>query len=182
MTTLEFPELHTERLILRELKEEDLPTLFSIFSNSHTMKYYGSDVMTGMEEVEGMLMSFRKGFENSQVIRFGIERLDNGHLIGTCGFHNWAKRVNRIEMGYELEQNEEGKGYMTEALSAIIPYAFEQMTINRIGALIHPANSSSRKLVNKLGFKEEGYLRDYVYAGGIYMDLIVHSLLKRDWL
>lgn len=177
----EFPELVTERLRLRELKEADAPILLSIFSNPHTMKYYGSERMTGMEEVEGMLMSFQKGFEQKQVFRFGIELKNTGELIGTCGFHNWAKRVNRIEMGYELEQQKEGNGYMSEALSAIIPFAFQELDVHRIGALIHPNNTSSRKLVKNLGFYEEGILRDYVFAGGEYMDLIMHSLLKNEW-
>ncbi|WP_205665329.1 GNAT family N-acetyltransferase [Pseudalkalibacillus hwajinpoensis] len=181
MTKKHFPELVTKRLKLRELDEEDLPALLSIFSNPHTMKYYGSDMISNLEEVEGMLMSFRKGFDNQQAIRFGIECRETGNLIGTCGFHNWAKRVNRIEIGYELKQEEEGKGYMTEALTAIISFAFRELQINRIGALIHPDNTTSRKLVTKLGFQEEGLLRDYIYASGNYMDLLMHSLLKKDW-
>lgn len=181
VTKKHFPELVTKRLKLRELDEEDLPALLSIFSNPHTMKYYGSDMISNLEEVEGMLMSFRKGFDNQQAIRFGIECRETGNLIGTCGFHNWAKRVNRIEIGYELKQEEEGKGYMTEALTAIISFAFRELQINRIGALIHPDNTTSRKLVTKLGFQEEGLLRDYTYASGNYMDLLMHSLLKKDW-
>lgn len=181
VTNKDFPERVTERLKLRELTEKDLPTLLSIFSNTRTMKYYGSEVVGSLEEVEGMLMSFRKGFENQQAIRFGIECHETGNLIGTCGFHNWAKRVNRIEIGYELKQEEEGKGYMTEALTAIISFAFSELQIHRIGALIHPENTPSRKLVTKLGFQEEGLLRDYTYASGDYTDLIMHSLLKKDW-
>ncbi|WP_347552231.1 GNAT family protein [Pseudalkalibacillus hwajinpoensis] len=177
----EFPVLFTDRLKLRELNDGDILVLLSIFSNPHTMKYYGSDVMEGLEEAEGMVMSFRNGFENQQVFRWGIERRDNGEIIGTCGFHNRAKRVRRIEMGYELNEDEEGKGYMTEAMSAIIPFAFDHLHVNRIGALIHPNNLPSRKLVKRLGFQEEGLLREYVYAGGAYMDLIMHSLLKREW-
>lgn len=176
-----FPELSTNRLRLRELRESDAPVLLTIFSNPHTMRYYGSEILTGMEEVEGMLMSFKRGFENKQAIRFGIELKESGELIGTCGFHNWVKRVNRIEMGYELNQENEGKGYMSEALSAMIPFAFQQMNIHRIGALIHPNNASSRNLVRNLGFREEGILRDYVYAGGAYMDLIMYSILQKEW-
>lgn len=176
-----FPELTTNRLRLRALREKDAPVLLSIFSNPHTMKYYGSEQMSGLEEIEGLLMSFKKGFEQKQAIRFGIEVRERGELIGTCGFHNWAKRVNRIEMGYELTQTEEGKGYMTEALSAIIPFAFQQLDMNRIGALIHPNNAPSRKLITKLGFQQEGLLRDYVLAGGEYMNLIMYSLLKSEW-
>ena len=81
----EFPEQVTKRLKLRALGEKDLEDLLSIFSNPHTMKYYGSDVLSSLEEVDGMLMSFRKGFENQQAIRFGIECLETGQLIGTCG-------------------------------------------------------------------------------------------------
>ncbi|WP_307071989.1 GNAT family N-acetyltransferase [Guptibacillus hwajinpoensis] len=177
----EFPVQATKRLTLRALDERDLEALLSIFSNPHTMKYYGSDVLSSLEEVEGMLMSFRKGFENQQAIRFGIECRETGQLIGTCGFHNWSKRVNRIEIGYDLKHEKEGKGYMTEALTAIISFAFRELQMNRIGALIHPENTASRKLVKNLGFQEEGLLRDYAYANENYMDLIMHSLLKKEW-
>ncbi|MCA0989120.1 GNAT family N-acetyltransferase [Guptibacillus algicola] len=177
----EFPELQTSRLVLREINEKDLPTLFAIFSNEQTMKYYGSDIIQNMEEAEGILMSFRKGFENKQALRWGISRKDTNEMIGTCGFHNWSKRVGRIEVGYDLIEEAEGRGYMSEALSAIIAYGFEEMQLNRIGALVHQENSASRNLVRKLGFQEEGILRDYTFAGGKHIDLIMHSLLTKDW-
>ncbi|WP_377891327.1 GNAT family N-acetyltransferase [Alkalihalobacillus sp. R86527] len=177
----EFPDLLTSRLLLREIGEKDLPALFAIFSSKHTMKYYGSELIQNMEEAEGVLMSFQKGFENQQAVRWGIARKDTNEIIGTCGFHNWSKRVGRIELGYDLIEEAEGKGYMSEALSAIIPYGFDELQLNRIGALIHQDNSSSRKLVHKLGFQEEGILRDYAFARGNYIDLIMHSLLKKDW-
>ncbi|WP_270182502.1 GNAT family N-acetyltransferase [Alkalihalobacillus sp. CinArs1] len=176
-----FPELITTRLRLREIKEEDVTALFTIFSSAHTMKYYGNDTIQNLEEAEGIMMSFRKGFENKRAWRWGITLKESDELIGTCGFHNWAERVGRIEIGYDLVEKAEGKGYMTEALSAIIPFGFDELHLNRIGALVHPDNTSSRKLVTKLGFQEEGVLRDYAYAGGKHFDLMMHALLKKDW-
>lgn len=177
----DFPELQTSRLYLREITEKDLPVLFAIFSNPYTMRYYGSDAIHSMEEAENLLLNFRKGFENKQVVRWGIALIETNEMIGTCGFHNWAKRMGRVEIGYDLLEEAEGKGYMSEVLSTVIPFGFSELNLNRIGALIHQENTPSRKLVKKIGFQEEGLLREYAFAGGEYIDLIMHSVLKKDW-
>lgn len=71
-----------------------------------------------------------------------------------------------------------GQGYMQEALSAAIKFGFTQMKLHRIEALVHPENARSLHLLHKLGFKQEGILRDYFYLDGKFYGHMVLSLLN----
>ena len=70
---------------------------------------------------------------------------------------------------------------MSEALPLVIHYGFLSLKLNRIQALVIPGNSASVGLLMKLGFEEEGLLRDYAFFKGRYNDLISFALLKRDY-
>ncbi|TLS38138.1 GNAT family N-acetyltransferase [Pseudalkalibacillus caeni] len=180
-TILSFTTLETPRLLLREINQGDLPEIFNIFSDKETLRYYGMEPFETEEEAEQLINAFRKGFEENQAIRWGIILKETNNLIGTIGFHNWSKRSFRAEVGYELSSNTLRKGIMTEALNKVIPYAYNEMGLNRIGATVAPENMASRKLLAKFSFREEGLLQDYGYSNGKFFDLMMHALLKRDW-
>lgn len=71
---------------------------------------------------------------------------------------------------------------MTEALKAIISFGFKKLGLNRIEAVVQPENVISKNLLNKMGFKEEGLLREYRFFKGNYVNLLMLSILKRELL
>ena len=73
-----------------------------------------------------------------------------------------------------------GKGLAAEALREVIRYIFDTTGIYRLEAIIHPPNTKSRNLASRIGFQEEGTLRDYVLWDGEYWDMVLFSLLKKD--
>ena len=73
------------------------------------------------------------------------------------------------------------QGYMREAIAAIIPFGFEAMELNRIEAFIHPDNTASRKVVERMGFQQEGWLREHYAADGVVGDSLVYGLLRREY-
>jgi ribosomal-protein-alanine N-acetyltransferase len=176
-----FPFIETERLFLRDAHEDDADDLFAIFSDEETMRYYGMNPMKDKESATKLVNAFIQGFKEGQAIRWVITKKGESRLIGTCGFHNWSKAHHRAEVGYELSKRMRGSGYMAEALNAIFTYGFSEMNLNRIGATISPFNESSIKLASKLGFVNEGTLKDYAYSNGQYYDLTMYSLLNRDF-
>ncbi|WP_027633759.1 GNAT family N-acetyltransferase [Clostridium hydrogeniformans] len=177
-----FPEIETERLLLRQLTFIDLKDLYEIFSKEDIMKYYGMFPLKELEGVEKLISGFNKGFEDNMSIRWGIELKSTKKIIGTLGYHNFNHRFLRAEMGYELSNNYWNHGYMKEAISSIIDFGFKSMNLNRIEALVYPENVSSRNLLKNLKFKEEGILREYAYFREKYEDLVMYSLLKREIL
>jgi ribosomal-protein-alanine N-acetyltransferase len=121
----------------------------------------------------------QESYETERQVRWGIVRRADGRLLGTCGFV-WL-RPHSAEIGYDLARACWGKGYMYEALSALLDYAFFDLDLNRIEALVMPANMRSKRLLKRLGFAHEGTLREYDYFKDAFHDMEMHALLRRDW-
>lgn len=177
----EFPEIETERLILRAIMPEDVESIFDIFSKEEIMKYYGMYPIETTEQAEKLIHNLNCCFEKNIGIRWAIVLKKDNKLIGTCGYHNWNKPHSRAEIGYELSDDYWGQGFMKEVLKAVIPFGFDNMDLNRIEALVYPENTSSNMLLKKIGFEKEGLLKEYTYFRDKYQDLIMFSLLKKKW-
>jgi [ribosomal protein S5]-alanine N-acetyltransferase len=175
-----FPMIETERLKLRPIEESDTEEIFATFSDEDSMKYYGMDPFTTKDQATTIIQAFAEGFKTGSSIRWGISLSETNQLIGTCGFHNWSKSDHRTEIGYELNREYRGNGYMNEALKAVIHYAFNGMAFNRISATIRPENDPSQNLVRKLGFQNEALLKEYQHTDGKYYDMYLFTLLKRN--
>jgi len=120
--------------------------------------------------------------QENKGIRWGIIIRGGDGLVGTCGYYDWNKTSHRAEIGYDLEPAQWGKGIMAEALRAVLRYGFEEMGSNRIQAIIDSENVRSIKLVERLGFKREGVLRQNSYFRGRFRDEVCFSLLKEEWI
>lgn len=179
---LNFPEIETDRLILKEIEVKNATSIFNIFSNEEIMKYYGRFPMKSIEEAENLITMFDENFKNNNGIRWGILLKEENKIIGTCGYHNWNKRHSRAEIGYELSMDSWGKGYIKEVLKVIIDYGYEVMNLNRIEAVVYPENKASIKSLINQGFKKEGLLEEYAFFRDVYQDLIMFSLLKKNWV
>src|SRR5437899_3970563 len=168
-----FPRLATSRLTLREIAASDAPSLLAIHGDREAMRWFGTDSITSLDQAEEMVKIFA-GWRKAPVsgIRWGIERSRDRRFVGTCGLFRWNKRWKSCTVGYELAQEAWGQGLMTEALSAALTWGFEGMELNRIEAQVHPHNVSSLKLLVRLGFVEEGLLRQAGFWDGEHRDLV----------
>lgn len=177
-----FPALATERLWLREIVDADAPALFAIHGNAQVMRWFGSDPLAD-ETAALMLVRTFAGWRKlvNPGTRWGLQLKAQGGLIGSCGLFSWNRQWRKCTVGYELAPAATGQGLMTEALRAILNWGFTQMQVNRIDAQIHPENARSIRLAVKLGFAEEGRLREIAYWGGQHHDMLQFSLLRRDW-
>jgi ribosomal-protein-alanine N-acetyltransferase len=103
-------------------------------------------------------------------------------LIGSAGFYDWDGEVRSAEFGYDLRPGYWGRGLMAEALMAILDFVFGSLGLNRAQVLLMPRNRRSRRLVERLGFTEEGTLREHDFdERGELCDDVVFSLLAREW-
>jgi len=178
----DFPILKTERLILREIVATDAPALFAIYSDVDAMRWFGTDPLTDVEEAVKHVETFaewRKAINPGT--RWAIVQNTTGRLIGTCGLFKWSPSRRSCTVGYELAQQAQGNGFMCEALSAILDWGFEYMSLNRIEAQVHPENKPSISLITLLGFAREGLLRQAGFWLGEHRDLIVFSLLRSEY-
>jgi len=177
----DFPKLETERFILRKGVVNDSKDLFELYSNENVVKYLPLKLFDSVEDAIDEINWYEKIFKEQIGLRWVIEETMTQKVIGTCGYLNYEKEHNRIEIGYDLKPEYWGKGIMQEALSKIIHFAFTSMKINKIEAKIEPENKSSIKLLGELGFYKEGVLRQHEFEKGKYVDLAIFSILKSEY-
>ncbi|MBN2334607.1 GNAT family N-acetyltransferase [Candidatus Bathyarchaeota archaeon] len=176
-----FPVLHTERLTLRKPTEEDIVPLLELSQDEEVMLYFGvepyKEEKQAREEVEWFLKIWREGTGTRWVITLN----GDGSLVGEIGFYDYKKKHRKAEIGYKLARRHWSKGYMSEAMSAMLGYIYGETDINRIQALVDPRNPASLRVLEKHGFQREGVMRGYEYERGAYVDLIMLSILRREW-
>ncbi|WP_435171439.1 GNAT family N-acetyltransferase [Paenibacillus glycanilyticus] len=174
-----FPVLETDRLLLREITCEDRSDIFACFSNKQVTMYYGQEALEHMDQAQALIDFFSRSYAEKRGIRWGIERKEAKNLIGTVGFNQWSPKHRRAEVGYELLPESWRNGYASEAISAVLQFGFQELKLNRIGAVVFKENVASNHLLTKLGFQQEGILRDYMVQDGKAYDTYIYSLLNR---
>lgn len=174
--------IETERLLLRQMKMQDSNDLFAIWSDPEVARYMNISPLTEVAQAQEMIEKLTSLAKEQKAIRWSIILRENNQLIGTGGFNTWVKEeAYRGEIGYDLRRQYWGRGIMTEALHALLSFGFKSMGLNRIEALVVPDNVASFRLLQKLGFCEEGLLREYQFSKGKFDDLKMLSLLKREY-
>ncbi len=176
-----FETLSTERLLLRKLTPEIFDYIYSHFSDEELMKFLGTPNEEALakekEKHRNGLSTFNKSFCYFQI-------LDQSHqqIIGWCGYHTWYLDHRRAEIGYGLfDDSYKQKELMSEAVSVILDYGFNQMNLHRIEAFIGKENAASLNLVKKFGFTQEGILREHYFNKNAIEDSVVFSLLHHEY-
>jgi ribosomal-protein-alanine N-acetyltransferase len=175
-----FPTLETERLVLRAPRAEDALDIFQIMSDERVVRYFGAPPMASLERAALRVKSFEEDFAAHNGIRWAITLRGEDRLLGTLGFWRLIKEHMRAEVGYELAPEQWGKGIMPEALGAVLRFGFTAMGLHSVEAQIEPPNTGSRRVLEKLGFVQEGYFRENYYhpEEGRFSDTAVFSLLN----
>lgn len=174
-----FPVLETERLLLRRITPADESDLFAIFSNSEVTRYYDLDTFTKPEQARDLIQRHEIQFEKDAGVRWGITLKDSPKVIGTGGF-GWQRWNFSAILGYELAREFWNRGIMTEAIRVMARHAFNTMGMNRIQAATELENAASIRVLKKVGFQEEGILREWGFWKSGFRDVRCFSLLRKD--
>jgi ribosomal-protein-alanine N-acetyltransferase len=175
-----FPILKTDRLDLVEIKQSHLADLYKLFGDENVTRFYNLLPLTNEQEAQKSIDWFQSRFKDKLGIRWGIAIKGQQNIIGTIGFNNFTKR-HRANIGYDLQKEHWNNGYITEALKTVINFGFDQLEINRIEAEVMQGNIISEKVLDKLNFKNEGILREWMFWNGKHYDMTMFSLLKADY-
>ena len=176
-----FPELQTERLICRQIVDADAAILHEIWSDPEVTRYFSLEPFQSLAETREMMELLNSLPRINQGIRWTVVRIADGIVLGTCGFHNYKPEHHRAEMGYELGRPHWGKGFMSEAVQAILRYGFTSAGFNRVEAFVNYGNQNSTRLLKRAGFHLDGLLRQYELNRGKFADQYCYSLLQADW-
>ena len=177
----QFPVIETAHLKLRKPLQKDANALLEITRDEIVMKYYGMPSFRSKAEALNEINWFNKIFVQKEGARWVITEQAVGKYIGDIGFHNYKATHARAEIGFKLAKAYWHQGIMAEALGGVLEYGFSVMQLNRIEAVVDPENTACLTLLKKAGFVEEGILREYEHEVKGYVDLMMLSLLKRDY-
>jgi ribosomal-protein-alanine N-acetyltransferase len=151
-----FRNIETERLSLKNIDLEDREFIFSQFSDEAVSRYlFDAEPLTDLRGADEIIAVYLQPEQRLQH-RWIIVRKSDGKKMGTCGFHCWNQKAGKVEVGYDLKEEFWGKGYMQEAMKAIIAFAVEQMQIKEIIACVYIDNHRSIQLAENLGFVLSG--------------------------
>lgn len=179
--------IETERLILRHGRPSDVVAVVDYLKSNrefhrpyeprrpelfYTEKYWEQalreDVARYRTDSGLRLFLFPRGRENM--------------VVGTVHFNNIVRGAfHACHLGYMLDQQQQGKGLMHEALEKAIGFVFEPMNLHRIMANYLPENQRSAKLLERLGFRREGIAKDYLLIDGQWRDHVLTSLVSSRW-
>lgn len=177
----EFPQLQTERLVLRKQELKDAPHLQQLRSNEQVMAYMDSDRHTDVPTSEAFIARNLESYEQKSGFFWVITAAETGRYLGDIILRKINRSNARAEIGYTLLPDFWGRGYMKEAMRAVIVFGFENLKLHSFEANINPANTTSRGLLLKIGFVKEAYFRENYYYNGKFLDTELYSLLVKDF-
>src|SRR6185312_575979 len=149
-----FPTLSTPRLQLIEVQPEHAHSIYDIFSNPEVMQYYGMDPLREVSQAEKIVQHMKSNYETKRGIRWAIIIEDENQFAGTIGLNNLALGMKKAEVGFEIHPDFWRSGITSEALHAVLDYAFEELDLHRMGAVTFLGNDASIGLLKKQGFLE----------------------------
>jgi ribosomal-protein-alanine N-acetyltransferase len=153
-----FPaELRTDRMFLRRATLEDAAGVFAYASNAETAKYMTFRTAASLNDVTPYLESIQEPMNLDREFHWAMHHADMGTMMGIIS----ARRIHGLELGYCLNQDNWGHGYMAEAANAIIKWAQVNEPVQRIWATCDIENDKSAALLRKIGMEEEGVLRKW---------------------
>lgn len=147
-----FPTLNTDRVVLRELNQDDADLIYEYQSNKENFPFVDMPVYTSMEEAENYITRMNTGVANNKWIIWAIADVNTNKILGTISIWNISLEKQKGELGYGLFPGNVSRGIMTEALKKVVAYGFNTMGLKVIEANTNSINSKSIALLERNKF------------------------------
>ena len=169
----------SDDIALYPLSVDDIFKIFNTLNNEREYLREWLPFVDTTREVE----------DTGNYVRYVLQTADkqftiyyNDQFVGLIGFKDTDADNKKIEIGYWLSQNAQGRGIMTQSVSKLVEYAFNEMGMNRIQIKVAVGNNKSRRIPEKLGFQMEGIERDgELLVDNVFTDIAVYSLLRKEY-
>ena len=174
--------LTTDRLLLREFQKDDWKAVLAYQSDPRFYRYYPWEKRT-----EGDARKFVHAFiewsreRPRMVYHLAIVLKSEDRLIGSCGIRIINPEWKEGEFGCELNPDDWGNGYAMEAAGAMLAFGFEKLGMHRIWAQCIAENASMIRVLERIGMREEGLLREQRWQKGRFWDMRLYATLDHEW-
>ena len=177
----QLPTLDAGPFAFRMIRPDDAVDLFAIFGDHEVMRYWSRLALEDLQAARDLAREVLQGFDSRSLFQWGLVRPEDDRVIGTGTLCNLDVQNRRAEIGYALARPEWGRGVMSRVLPVLLHFGFETLDLHRIEADVDPRNTASIRLLERLGFKKEGYRRESYILNGEIQDAIDYGLLKREF-
>ncbi|AIF42818.1 GNAT family N-acetyltransferase [Virgibacillus sp. SK37] len=177
-----FIQYINEEISLKLLERQDAKELFALVDKdrSYLREWLPwVDSMKQVEDYEPIIDMWLNQFSSHNGFQAGI--LYKGKLAGMVGFHGIDQANKKTSIGYWLANSYQGNGIMTIAVKALIEQAFNEYGLNRVEIQCGVDNIKSRSIPERLGFRQDGILRDAEYLYDHFHDCVLYSMLAKEW-
>ena len=176
--------IQTERLLLRLATHEDAGVYARFFelNRDHLTPWFPTfdEERTTTVFWEKQIATYAEEAAQDRAYRFGVFEKDSTVLVGCVNFSQvFRGPFQACYVGYHFGKSHEGKGLMTEAVSATVQYAFDTLKLHRVMANYMPENVRSAKLLDKIGFEIEGLAKQYLWINGAWRDHVLTALTAK---
>lgn len=174
------PTIETERLRLRAFRPGDLKALHALYGDAENLRYWGTDPSGSLDETRRALR-WHIAYHPFQYVLWAIEDKKSRKLVGMINYYRRDRRERRVDVGWIMAPDRQGKGLMTEAARALLRYLIDRLKVHKIEALIRADNKPSAALARRLGFRVEGGpIRDRWWVGGRWHSVMLYGLIAGE--
>ncbi len=175
-------ELHSERLLLRRLTQEDAQAMYENWAcDPEVTRFLTWSHYTDPAQAQATLRLWEEQYSSSSFYQWGIVPTQLGQPIGTISVVDYSEKIGLAEIGYCIGQRWWHQGYASEALMAVMAFLFEKVQINRLGARHDCENPRSGHVMKKCGLHFEGVLRSAGWNNQGIVDIAVYSMLAQEY-
>ena len=171
-----------DEIEIRMLEEADTETIFALVDRNreHLRQWLiWVDHSDSPEVTRQFIKETKRQYANKEALSAGIW-LDE-ELVGAIGVVHYDWHNGKLEIGYWIPSEQQGKGTITRAVSAIIDDAFDNLGLNRVEIHCAAGNIRSRAIPERLGFKQDGIMREAGLISGEFVDKVIYSMLASEW-
>lgn len=177
-----FPVIHLGNVVLRDLRLGDAADYFALMTDPLVNQFLSDeDVPKTMDGATNEVRFWGGLFYKKSSVFWAIADSTSGRLVGTIGYNMWNFYNRRAEICYDLMPTYWRQGIMTKALANVLDLGIKKMRINRIEARCMLHNKASQRLLEKMGFKLEGTIRQYRIIREVPTDVLLYSLLRKEY-
>jgi RimJ/RimL family protein N-acetyltransferase len=178
-----FAEVETARLRLRRLTAADLPALIAYRNDPEVARYQGWETFSA-EEADTFLAkqdATEPGTPGSW-FEIAMEEKASGTMVGDCALHVRADDPRQGEVGFTVSPAHQRRGLASEAVAAVLDYAFGTLGLHRIIAVTDARNAASAALLERIGMRREGHFIQNIWFKGAWCDEFQYAVLAEEWL
>jgi aminoglycoside 6'-N-acetyltransferase len=178
-----FTELAGERVLLRRFRLADVAEFVAYRSCAEVARLQSWDAPYPREEGERHILQMMKEHPDTagEWFQFAVALRATGQLIGDCAARPQTADPRQCEIGFTIASAHQGRGYATEALRLLVGYLLGRRAKHRITASCDARNTASAAVLERLGMRREGHLRESTWAKGEWTDDLLYGLLHHEW-